>query len=307
LCWPDVDDIMMSFDRPKEATAMKRQVCFALIGCAALVQAACGSRALKSNSDVGAVRGDAIEMWVESEGRRLDVFEKDGRSYLLGEMGAPYEIVLVNRSDGRLEVVLSVDGRDAVSGREADFRANHGYVLDPDEVVRVQGFRTSLEGVARFEFSAAEESYGARMGTPENVGVIGLAVFDEASAPPEDAPPKIAKSQPGPIPAEDTAAASPSSKYQMDEVGGQAEIAQQGLGTKYGKNVDSTAVVVSFVRRDPENPSELLVLYYNDRAGLERLGIVLPPREELEPHRCAGPNPFPGVPCEDSGFAPPPP
>jgi hypothetical protein len=291
---------------------MKRQVFFALCVAVALVQAACGSRGPNASSDVGAVRGDAVDLWAESGGRRLEVVRADGRAYLLGEPGAPYEIVVHNRGDARVEVVLSVDGRDAVSGREANYREDRGYVLDPGEQTRIQGFRTSLDEVAAFEFARPEESYAARMGTPASVGVIGVAVFDAAPRPPDEEPPQIAEEPawPQPLPYEaamDEAAAAPAMKAAGTESAGAGEVERQGLGTKYGRGVDSAATVVPFVRRDPATPIEVLVLYYDDREGLERRGIAVPPAEAPREDRCTGPNPFPGVPCAENGFAPPPP
>jgi len=274
-----------------------------------------GPKKGSKGSGKNVVRGDAVEMWVESDGDRLPLFHAEGRQYLLGRMGDPYEVVVANRSRNRVEVVLSVDGRDAVSGREADFRANRGYVLDPGEKTRVQGFRTSLDGVAAFEFSTPEESYSERMGTPENVGVIGLAVFDESEDSRQSDDAVIAgggedENRPDyPRPEEYGAADSaPSAQMESAKTAGGAAPSSPGLGTKYGHEIDSSATVVPFVRRDPEKPLELLALYYNDREGLEALGIKLPPEEREPGDRCGdGPNPFPGVPCEDDGYAPPPP
>jgi len=45
--------------------------------------------------------------------------------------------------------------------------------------VVVDGFRRSLDETAAFRFSRPSSSYSARMGTPENVGVIGVAFFSE--------------------------------------------------------------------------------------------------------------------------------
>jgi hypothetical protein len=272
-----------------------------------------GSDGPKKGSGKDVVRGDAVEMWVESGGERLPIFRAEGKAYLLGRMGDPYEVVIENRSRDRVEVILSVDGRDAVSGREADFRANRGYVLDPGERTRVQGFRTSLEGVAAFEFTAVDESYSARMGTPQNVGVIGLAVFDESEESKERGDAVIAgggedEEQRASPEAAPSYGAADSAKAAEGGAGEMAAPSSPGLGTKYGHDIDSSATIVPFVRRDAEKPAELLTLYYDDRRGLEALGIELPPEEEAPRHRCGdGPNPFPGVPCEEGGFAPPPP
>ena len=307
---------------------MRALTLLALLTTIALLAAACGaSRPIEADEADGqkkggkhTVRGDAVEMWVESEGDRLPIFRAEGKAYLLGRMGDPYEVVIANRSRTRVEVVLSVDGRDAVSGREADFRKNRGYVLDPGEKTRVQGFRTSLEGVAAFEFTTPDSSYSARMGTPQNVGVIGLAVFDDAEKYDEHDDAVIAggdeegehhrsEAQSAPYGgAADSAPAMESSKTAAGGAGAMAAPSTPGLGTKYGRELDSSATVVPFVRRDAENPLEVLALYYNDREGLEALGIELPPEEPEPDDRCGdGPNPFPGVPCEKDGYAPPPP
>jgi hypothetical protein len=303
---------------------LTRLAMLSLLTALTLFFAACGaSRPIESDESDGAkkgsgknvVRGDAVEMWIESDGTKLPIFRAEGRQYLLGRMGDPYEVVIANRSRNRVEVVLSVDGRDAVSGREADFRANRGYVLDPGEKTRVQGFRTSLEGVAAFEFTAPDNSYSSRMGTPENVGVIGLAVFDESEDYKDRGDTVIAgggegedRDYPRPAPEYGAADSAPSAQMESAKAAGGAAPSSPGLGTKYGEELDSSATIVPFVRRDAEEPLELLALYYDDRAGLEALGIELPPEEPTPHSRCGeGPNPFPGVPCDDGGFAPPPP
>jgi len=47
----------------------------------------------------------------------------------------------------------------------------------------VNGWRKSLEEVAAFYFTALPDSYAARTGRPQNVGVIGVAVFREQQLP----------------------------------------------------------------------------------------------------------------------------
>ncbi|HEY4103613.1 MAG TPA: hypothetical protein VGM44_06965, partial [Polyangiaceae bacterium] len=58
------------------------------------------------------------------------------------------------------------------------------YVIAPHDSMLIEGFRRSMEQVATFRFTSPQNSYSARMGTPENVGVIGVAFFSERVPPP---------------------------------------------------------------------------------------------------------------------------
>jgi hypothetical protein len=122
---------------------------------------------------------------VEDEnGDALATFARDGRIFLLGEPGIRYNIRVRNPTAQRVEAVVSVDGRDAVSGEPGDYVNERGYVIPPYGTVLVEGFRRSLEEVAAFRFTSPGDSYSSRMGTPQNVGVIGVAFFPERARPP---------------------------------------------------------------------------------------------------------------------------
>lgn len=97
----------------------------------------------------------------------------------VGGVDQRYEIVVTNRTAQRFEVVVSVDGLDVIDGGDASYE-HDGYVLDPWDSLEIEGWRTSYDQVAAFRFSDIPDSYGARTGRPQNVGVIGVAVFDEA-------------------------------------------------------------------------------------------------------------------------------
>jgi hypothetical protein len=271
--------------------------------------AGCGSASSGSAiSDSSSIRGDAVEMWATSGGEELSIYKVEGRNYLLGRMGDEYQIWVANRTDARIEVVISVDGRDVISGKNANYLDDRGYVLSPGEEISVEGFRKSLREVAAFEFSSVRESYGARMGDDSNVGVIGLAVFDEGERRDHDTPVPIASGE-EPRDYEESEmssarpAASPRGKsVAMEPIDDQAA---PGLGTKYGDEKSSQAEIVPFKRRDQDRPMGLMALYYDDREGLERMGVVFPQDPPVDDF-CSGPNPFPGVECGGS-YAPPPP
>ena len=290
---------------------MKMTIRHVLVSLLVVVFAAgCGGASSGSAiSDSNSVRGDAVEMWATSDGEELSIYRVDGRNYLLGRMGQEYQIWVANRTEARIEVVISVDGRDVISGRSANYVEDRGYVLSPGEEIRVEGFRKSLRQVAAFEFSSVEESYGARMGDELSVGVIGLAVFDEEERGDHDRPVPIASGddprdyEESEMPSSRPAASSQGKSVAMEPMDDQAT---PGLGTKYGDEKSSQVEIVPFRRRDPDRPLGLMALYYDDREGLERMGVVFPQEDPPVDDFCSGPNPFPGVEC-DGSYAPPPP
>jgi hypothetical protein len=107
-----------------------------------------------------------------------------GKWFVVGQQGRRYSIVLRNKTNLRLEIVLSVDGLDVLDGGKASTR-KPGYVIAPRSELKVDGFRQSTESVAAFRFGAVGESYSAeKYHSTRNVGVIGLAVFNEVGTNP---------------------------------------------------------------------------------------------------------------------------
>jgi hypothetical protein len=133
---------------------------------------------------------------VENEwGRELPTFYKAGQTYVLGGLSERYNLRVRNHTGTRVEAVITVDGRDVISGAVGDFTGERGYLIDAYGEVVVEGFRRNFNEVAAFRFSSPSNSYSARMGTPENVGVIGVAVFPER---PRQRPQPIARNTPAP-------------------------------------------------------------------------------------------------------------
>ena len=115
----------------------------------------------------------------DQSGRLLPGLIVGDRWFVVGEEGRRYSIVVRNQSDLRLEVVLSVDGLDVIDGRPASVRKG-GYVIAPRRTLVVDGFRQSTEVVAAFRFGPVRESYAQeKYHNTRNVGVIGVAVFNE--------------------------------------------------------------------------------------------------------------------------------
>jgi hypothetical protein len=106
-------------------------------------------------------------------------FVAGDKSYAVGESGRRYTIVVHNNTDSRLECVLSVDGLDVLDGKTASY-GKRGYLVDPRGDLEVDGFRQSTDTVAAFRFGSVRGSYAnQKHGDTRNVGVIGLAIFNE--------------------------------------------------------------------------------------------------------------------------------
>lgn len=167
-----------------------------LVGALLLGAIACNSTAHADRSATGALTPApapapySIEI-LDEMGLPVTAYHHRGRTYVLGHAGERYVVRVTNPTPRRIEALISIDGLDAVDGEPADMR-KRGYVVQPYGELRVEGFRVSTEQVASFRFSSVGNSYAGRKGKARNVGVIGVAIFDEQG------PPQMALGQPEP-------------------------------------------------------------------------------------------------------------
>jgi hypothetical protein len=265
---------------------------------------------------------------VDESGAVLPSYFHDGRVYVLGSLGRRYLVRVRNGSPRRVEVVVSVDGRDVIDGRPASF-SKRGYLVSPWGEVLIDGYRLSEAAVASFRFATVPRSYAARMGDARDVGVIGVAVFPEREVlrrpPPPPyvpyaspgGPPEASRSEdhaaradaaPAPLsappPSAGHAQAAPSPAPALEGAERSRKVERPGLGTEFGEERESRVVEVAFERARPQ-PDAVLALRYDDRAGLLALGIDVDRRgpgwrDEASLRERA--NPFRG-----SAYAEPPP
>ena len=203
-----------------------------------------------------------------ASGRQLEIHRHHGRMYVVGRPGEKYAVSLRNVTGGRLLAVMSVDGVNVVSGETAALDQT-GYVLDAQESADITGWRKSLDDVAAFVFTALPDSYAARTGRPENVGVIGVAVFRE-------------KVQLSPMLSKAPAAAERSASGTSDGNARKSE----SLGTGHGPRETSEVQYTDFERASSQ-PDQVITIYYDTRANLIARGIIPRPIPQE-------PNPFPG-------------
>jgi hypothetical protein len=145
-------------------------------GVAALVSfhAETGPR-LRETSAAGGAISVAIN---DGSGEALEAVHLGDRTFVIGQAGERYSIVLTNHTNHRFEAVATVDGLDVINGKTGSMQ-NRGYVLMPFATLQIDGFRQSQDTVAAFRFSKVSDSYAAQVGKARNVGVIGVAFFLE--------------------------------------------------------------------------------------------------------------------------------
>jgi len=260
---------------------------------------------------VGAVGNIAdVTVYDRAEGRALPVYRHDGRYYVVGRPGNEYQIRVQNRSGADVLAVMSVDGVNAISGETANWNQS-GYVLAPGVSYDIRGWRKSLERIAAFFFTEHQNSYAARTGRPDNVGVIGVALFRRKAEPEA----RIDQTPPRERPwygARDDSAyggssapAAPESKAES-ATGAAAGLArsQEGsadvqrrepsvrrspsLGTGHGRSEASRVGYTNFERSTPE-PEEVIAIRYDSYSNLVALGVIRAPRVASP-----APSPFPG-------------
>lgn len=127
---------------------------------------------------IPAARGMVTVRLLDDNGVPLPTLASNGRHFAMGEHGQRYSIELHNNTGNRLEAVVTVDGLDVIDGRPGSI-AKRGYLVNPFATVEIDGFRQNMDEVAAFRFGSVRNSYAGRKGDDRNVGVIGVAFFEE--------------------------------------------------------------------------------------------------------------------------------
>ena len=254
--------------------------------------------------------GNLVDMQIvdRSRGDVLSTWRHRGASWVAGRPGDRYAVRLTNRSGGRVLVVLSVDGVNVVSGETAS-TGQTGYVLGPWATAEITGWRKSYSEAAAFYFTALPDSYAARTDRPDNVGVIGAAIFRERVVQPVQRPyesqPPVARGG-----LDDSRRSEPERRAQSPAAGAAADASgersatapaaspppmrdreslakSEKLGTGHGEREYSPTTQTTF-ERSSSQPAEVVQLRYDSYANLVAGGVIGRPQPP------AVPQPFPG-------------
>lgn len=287
--------------RPRPGT-LAAPLC--LLALASLATAQAATTPSSSTRDFAPEQPLDVVLYDRTSGRTLPLHRHRGELHVAGEPGHEYEIRLRNVGDVRVLAVTSVDGINVVTGRTAAVD-QPGYVLDGGSSARVDGWRKSLGEVASFFFTTPRRSYAARTSRPDDVGVIGIAMFREAPrqampAPPwspgYDAGPGRAAASRGQAPAAAAdAAASGNAAERRASAAESARAEAPALGTGHGARRDSPVTRTAF-ERGSTTPDAVVRIYYDSERQLVARGVI-EPEPRVAQRR---PEPFPG------GFVPDP-
>jgi len=295
--------------------SMRRVFASALVASAIFASAGC---AQATGDFLPYVKGALVQVDVydRNDGQALPLHTQDARHYIVGTPGHEYGVRIRNCTDARVLVVTSVDGVNVISGDTAA-PSQSGYVLEPWGSVEIAGWRKSMERTAAFYFTDLGDSYAARTGRPDNVGVVGVAVFQEkhvsttlrdmnryrpgAKNEADDGAPAAPQpsAMPAPAPAatvrQESAAATGSvdvpadGRSSAESKKGFAEKSLGKLGTGHGRNENSRVTLTSFERAS-SSPAEIIAIQYDRRENLVAMGVLPAPRlarRDLQP--------FPGI------------
>jgi hypothetical protein len=260
-----------------------------------------------------------------SEGRMLAPHRYRGVEYVAGRPGNRYAVQMTNRTGARVLVVLSVDGINAISGETAAVNQT-GYVLAPYASAEITGWRKSMTEAAAFYFTSLADSYAARTDRPDNVGVIGVAIYRERAARPEPRayePPWLSSSRESetlrdaargagsglterraaaaaePAPSTDAARPSPTpvpespaAERQRADASGKLAQRAERLGTGHGEREHSPITHTAFERAGSQ-PNEIVRVRYDSHSNLVAMGVIRAPDRPFEPQPFAGFAPDP--------------
>jgi len=270
--------------------------------------------ALSLSLSAAAHAGNLVDVSVidRDSGATLPTYSHGGKLYVAGTPGHRYGVRIVNRTGARVLTVLSVDGVNAITGENADPNQS-GYVLGAYDSTEVDGWRKNMSEIAEFNFTNLGDSYAARTGRPNNVGVIGVAVFREKPhytwrerdekiarevpmpsaadsagyARKDAAPPPMAAQAPASAGAAAKTAPAETSANSMAEA--RRAKPEESLGTGHGEREYSSATYTTF-ERESSHPSEVDSIWYDSQRNLVARGIIPAPRPIAKE-----PQPFPNT------------
>jgi|SRR5437870_5082792 len=237
------------------------------------------------------VNDDTFQVEILVNGRRVPEYAARGRRYIEALEGAEYEVRIHNPLSVRVAVALSVDGLNTIDARHTSAWDAHKWVIEPYGTIEIGGWQMSSNRARRFYFTTERDSYAAKLGQAQNLGLISAVFYRERTpmvvtpvtpGPPrpryEDSDrirvPESGSAGESPARAESNQSA-PKSRSSNAYPGPDDESAATGIGRSVRNDVQ-------WIKMDLDSrPVSDVTIRYEYRAGLVKLGII--PRDYPRP------------------------
>ena len=227
---------------------------------------------LSNQSFAAGTSGFAVNVLVD-EAPRTEYFH-GGTVYIEAVRGASYSLRITNPTPYRVAVALSVDGLNTIDAKHTDARNASKWVLEPYESTVISGWQVSNRAARSFFFTGERQSYGAKLGQTENLGVIEAVYFRERQHDAEIYRRPIEEGRAGAMNSAPSDSAAPSAKAQRHDAAD--DYAATGMGRKERHEIEMIDIDL-----DP-HPLASVRIRYEFRPQLVKLGILSPHITPLE-------------------------
>lgn len=215
----------------------------------------------------------SVELSVLVAGKPQELWSQPytGDTYVAGEPGVAYTLLVTNQRSGRVEVINTIDGRNTLVDEPGDVYRNTGLVFPSHGKGEFSGWRVDDDTTKEFVFADPEVSIAKQAtDSTSNVGVIGFAVYREYVRP----TPPVYRASYG--------SGGVLRGFEAFGGGDGTKGIAADLGTAAGADVHDHVGRTTF-RRASGEPS-IALIYYGSREALVAQGIITRPK----------PNAFPG-------------
>jgi hypothetical protein len=245
------------------------------------------------------------EVQVIINGKPVREFSHNGKVYIEGRKDTRFSIKIKNNSYSRKLFVPTVDGLSVMDGQEGSYQSS-GYIVNAHSAITIEGWRTSNKEVAEFYFSSPEGSYRKRMKKGNNLGAIGVAVFEEKPGLAYTVTATINQpwfQMPYNTPnwsgntfntggvSGSSVNCSASAECSSSNLTRSAKGIKQAIGTGFGDSRESSVISVNFDRCT--TPTAIIEILYNTKEELRKAGVDM----QKEPLYVT-PEAFPGQYCK---------
>lgn len=228
--------------------------------------------ALTAAPAAASTAGAGFGLSVVVDGAARPEYADRGTLYVEAIRGRDYALWITNPLPVRVAVALSVDGLNTIDARHAPAWDSRKWVLGPHETVVIEGWQVSGDSARKFVFTGEKDSYGARLGKTENLGVIEAVFFRERPRP--AVRDRYAPASPAPSGEAAGSAARAESSQKSSALSD--DYAATGMGGRTRHDVVEVRLEL-----DP-TPAASLRIRYEFRPVLEALGVLPHPEAPLD-------------------------